>query len=112
MSEDQKYNGWSNYPTWCVNLWFQNEEGLYNLAQEMAEQAFADAEATEYLTREEAASIELADVIKHWVEEQAGAVLPDASMLSDLMQFAIDEADYREIADNWLQEVKAEADNG
>ena len=32
---DRTYNGWSNYETWNVALWLQNDEGLYNLAQEM-----------------------------------------------------------------------------
>ncbi len=31
---DISYNGWENYETWNVALWLQNDEGLYNLAQE------------------------------------------------------------------------------
>ena len=31
---DISYNGWENYETWNVALWINNDEGLYNLAQE------------------------------------------------------------------------------
>lgn len=27
------YNGWKNYETWNVNLWLNNDEGLYNCAR-------------------------------------------------------------------------------
>ena len=26
------YNGWANYPTWCVHLWLTNDETLYREA--------------------------------------------------------------------------------
>jgi hypothetical protein len=32
---DQSYNGWSNWETWNVALWLQNDVNLYYLAQEM-----------------------------------------------------------------------------
>ena len=31
---DTTYNGWTNYETWNVALWINNEEGLYELAME------------------------------------------------------------------------------
>lgn len=32
--EQQKYNGWSNRPTWLVALWLDNEEHIYRAVRE------------------------------------------------------------------------------
>ena len=29
------YNGWSNYETWCVNLWMTGDQGYYELLCEI-----------------------------------------------------------------------------
>ena len=39
MNDDQKpgnYNGWANYETWAVKLWFDNEEATYRTWMERA----------------------------------------------------------------------------
>lgn len=33
QQHEAKYNGWSNYNTWNVALWIQNDEHLYHIAK-------------------------------------------------------------------------------
>ena len=41
---EKGYNGWTNYETWNVALWIQNDEGLYHLAREAGDyETFVDA---------------------------------------------------------------------
>ena len=37
---DQSYNGWTNYSTWNVALWLQNDQGLYELARMYKEHGY------------------------------------------------------------------------
>ena len=30
----EKYNGWSDWTTWNVALWINNDEGFYNIAKD------------------------------------------------------------------------------
>ena len=42
---DQTYNGWTNYETWNVALWIQNDEFMYDMAREyrhLGYKAFAE----------------------------------------------------------------------
>ena len=40
---DTTYNGWTNYETWNVALWIQNDWSWYNLANEAGDyQTFVD----------------------------------------------------------------------
>ena len=42
--QDQTYNGWTNYETWNVALWIQNDYGFYSIALECDDyQDFVDA---------------------------------------------------------------------
>lgn len=41
-TEDQTYNGWKNYPTWAVNLWLSNDEGLYRQTTDLVATARSD----------------------------------------------------------------------
>lgn len=39
MDKNTTYNGWSNYQTWNVALWINNDECLYSMALECRDYA-------------------------------------------------------------------------
>ncbi len=82
------YQGWTNYETWCVNLWLTNDEGS---AGQLHEIATTDDYGHQY-QRE--------DALKEWLEEMREDWQGhgnDAHMLSDLIQHALGMVNWREI---------------
>lgn len=89
------YNGWTNYETWAVALWLDNDEGSHEYWNENAQDALDTVEGDK-----EQAAADLAEGIKGWVTEMA----PDlgASMFADLLNAAISEVNWYEIAEGYL----------
>jgi hypothetical protein len=86
---DKSYNGWTNYETWNVALWIDNEPGTYEESRDMARHARSERD--------------LATALQSWVEDMA----PDlgASMFSDLLNAALSEVDWDEIAEHFYEEA-------
>lgn len=42
MTNDGRYNGWTNYQTWNVMLWLDNVEGMYRYYREAVRRIPAD----------------------------------------------------------------------
>ena len=89
----KEYNGWTNYETWLVKLWMDNDEGSQEYFREMAEESFK--------TDGNDATISLADAVKEAHDE----MLPDAQgFVADLLNAAMSEVDWREIAESLLSD--------
>jgi hypothetical protein len=103
MSEEYRYNGWTNYETWCVDLWLSNEETEYNYWCEQAASVKKEYE-------EDAQEYRLADLLKDNLEERAEEAIPEASVFSDLLRAAISEVNFEEIAKCMLDNVEVDED--
>ena len=92
------YNGWSNYATWNVALWIDNDQGSYSTRCEMAQECYDDADDMDDAKRS------LAEKLKSWVDEM-NPLTGQASMFSDILSSALADVDYDEIAANFLEDV-------
>ena len=104
---ERGYNGWTNYETWVVALWLDNEQPGYLYWREQAAHHRQEAQHAPEVQRgiftaEQAARCNLADQLKEEVVE--ASPLCEASMYTDLLGAALSEVDWLEIADHWLAE--------
>lgn len=101
MKHDEKptYNGWSNYETWAVNLWLSNEEGCYRYWTDRTRELIAEC-ADEDADR--SALARLAEEFKGAIHESCA--IEKASLAADLMNAALGEVDWCEIARSWIDD--------
>jgi len=86
---DKTYNGWSNYETWAVKLWIDNEQSSQEYWLERA--------------KEETTPYELARALKDEFNE--ANPIQTASVYSDLMSAALSGVDWLEIANSLLEDL-------
>jgi hypothetical protein len=100
--EDRTYNGWTNYETWNVALWLDNDQGTYNYVRELADEA--KRESAEHQDRYDTRTPEglLAERLKDLVED-GSPLAEEASMYADLLGAAIGAVDWYEIAEAILE---------
>ena len=94
----ERYNGWSNYETWCCHLWLSNEQATWDHWTERAADQLEQDSDSEVLNVTEAAQRRLGAELKESIADDIGAVLPAASMLTDLLTSAVQNIDYDEVA--------------
>lgn len=94
---NKTYNGWKNYQTWVTALWIDNDYGSYQYRCELVEQVREEHKEEE--DRENC----LASSLKDWIEAQ-NPIAEDASVFVDLLNSALFEVDWHEIAENFLSQ--------
>lgn len=98
----ETYNGYTNYETWNVALWMDNEKGTYDYWRERAQEIWNDATGTQYQTRDEVARYDLMQELKEWHDDNMPEV---EGTYADLLSAALSSVNWYEIAENMLDEV-------
>ena len=80
-----KYNGWTNYETWNINLWLGEMNYFSDLDPDISHS-------------------DLASEIKSFVEENKPEI--PASMYADLLNASISSCNFYEIAKNALSDIQ------
>lgn len=104
---DTKYNGWTNYETWNVNLWLENDEESYNHWRVAARAAIEQTEHTNVdsvLDHGDRAIRLLAEVLEEEVKD-GNPLTDEASLYSDILSANISQVDWSEIARHWIEEA-------
>lgn len=104
----KKYNGWTNYETWCVHLWITNDPIADSNWGEVAQECWDDAASDGTFTREELARIRLADRLREDHIDRAGDCMTQwfkSSVFGDLLQASLSEVNWEEIARSFMQNV-------
>jgi len=97
MSNEQKYNGWTNYETWNVALWFDQDDSFWTERAEELVKCNADN-----------ANYALSKEMQEQSEEQAGEVLKGCptSMYADLLNASLRAVNWYEIAEKYTEAIE------
>ncbi len=107
MANDKEYNGWTNYETWLVKLWMDNEEGAQRFWRDITEDTIQRITETKYEWEsvDDARVSVLADLLKEWHDEN----MPEGSgVYADLLNAALSEVNWGEIAHSLLDDAAQE----
>ncbi len=90
---DNKYNGWSNYATWRINLELL---GDYNFAEDVLESDYGTWRPdVDYLK----------DLVENWVFENHTGSL---GLVEDYARAFVDQVNYHEILEHILEDIDNE----
>lgn len=104
---DQTCNGWTNYETWLVNVWIDNEEYTQRYWRERADECVKDT-AGEFCP-DGAAIGQLADEMRDAHDEAVEGMVTAPGIFGDLLNAALGAVNWDELARHYINEVKDEA---
>lgn len=93
MSEDETYNGWTNYETWIINLHLMNDPVPYELVREMVNEWW-DGEHVSLL----------GDHLKENLEMML--YVDDSPLATDLLRAALGRVNWLELAEIYVSDFR------
>ncbi len=97
-----KYNGWTNYETWNVKLWLDNDAGAVQYWAELAAEHFHGADGENAADSAELAKYSLRT---HLEEEIKGNAPELTGTYADLLGAALSEVNWYEIASHIVDDA-------
>lgn len=101
------YEGYSNYETWIVKIWIDNDQGSYLYWQECANDVFENSKPDRTFTRRERAKIYLADMLESEIKGNAPEL---TGTYADLLTAALSAVDWQEIAGELIDDIDIDFD--
>ena len=95
LSFKETYNGWTNYETWCLNIWIDNDQYLAERKAELIREVT--------LHYDDKQAYELSLLLENMVEELKEDAL-EVGLLSDLLGGAIGKINFFELAEHYIED--------
>ena len=87
--ENDEYNGWTNYPTWNVALWIDNEESFQE-------------DAKMIMKEDHEHNCEYWDAMRSWVEDVVVGIEKIEGCACDLGGWALGQVNWKEVCDAYM----------
>lgn len=116
------YNGWTNYETWLIKLWIDNNEESYDYWREQTRDCWRYPSTNQFIDSHRGRTVlALAERLKNEHEAIVDSALEPAhletSFVADLLTGVLSDVDWREIAEalvdaEELTEEESEMEDG
>lgn len=101
MTDFNKCNGWTNYPTWCAALWLGEDVNPLNFFDSDDIRArFADGDRAGLIYDLAGMLQVLVDDLREQTETRS------FGMFSDLMIYALEQVDFYQIAEHAIEDME------
>src|SRR5438445_13024723 len=107
MATKKEYNGWYNYETWLLKLWIDNEEGSSRYWDEVAQEVYDESQADAPFTRDERATLDLADRLTDEIEQAQPEV---TGFWADMLNAAMSEVNWHEISEHYIADADTDSE--